>query len=183
MHLAMTVGGVRHVLQQRHGQLRSLLSQDPDAPRDFLFGHTVGQPAENVIHRDPHPTNARFTVPLVRLYRYPRVKRRHCVTALSRKWTNQALKAGHIDALDLAALHEVHNGSDLCGNRTQSRPMVARQYHYRQFAIREVLLVADVLVAGYQDFEPGLFGGFEKCSIFEVLPAQCASPGHIMSPK
>ena len=62
----------------------------------------------------------------------------------------------------------------------QSRPVIRRQDHNRQFAIREVLLVADVLVAGYQDFKPSLFGCIEQCPIFETLPAQFAGPGHIM---
>jgi hypothetical protein len=39
--------------------------------------------------------------------------------------------------------------------------VIRRQYHNRQFAIREVLLVGDVLVAGDQDIKPSLFGYIE----------------------
>src|ERR1039457_1852232 len=84
---------------------------------------------------------------------------------------------------DLAALHEVHDRGDPGGNRPQSRPMIRRQDHNRQFAIREALLVADVLVAGDQDIKPSLFGCIEQCSILKTLPAQFAGHRHLMAPK
>jgi hypothetical protein len=37
----------------------------------------MGQPAENVIHRDPHPANAGFPIPLVRFDSNARVDSRH----------------------------------------------------------------------------------------------------------
>ena len=35
--------------------------------QNLFFRHAMGQPAEDVIHRDPHPTNARFAVALISL--------------------------------------------------------------------------------------------------------------------
>jgi hypothetical protein len=96
---------------------------------------------------------------------------------------HQPLKGSHVNSADLAALHEVHQGSDPGGDRTQTGPVVRRQDHNRQFAICEVLLVADVLIAGYQDLKPRMFGGIKKRSIFETLPAQLAGPDNLMSPK
>ena len=61
--------------------------------------------------------------------------------------------------------------------------MVRRQDHDREFAILEVLLVAQVLIAGDQDVKPSLFGCIEKCSILETVPAQFVSHRHLMAPR
>jgi len=32
---------------------------------NFILGHSMGQPAQNLIDRNPHPANARLAVPLI----------------------------------------------------------------------------------------------------------------------
>lgn len=45
--------------------------------QNLLFRHTVGQPAENVIHCNSHPANAGSAVALASLNGYARVRGRH----------------------------------------------------------------------------------------------------------
>ena len=61
--------------------------------------------------------------------------------------------------------------------------MIRRQDHNRQFAMREVLSAADVLVAGDRDIKPSLFGCIEQCSIFETAPPHFACPRHLVPPE
>jgi len=45
--------------------------------KNLFFRHAMSQPAENIVHSDPHPANARLAVSLVRFYGDPRVLGRH----------------------------------------------------------------------------------------------------------
>ncbi len=77
---------------RRRTRLRSLLSRDQDAPREFPLGHTVRQPPKNVIHGDPHSANAGFPVPLISFDHDARVRvnRRHGINSLSRMFLIRA---------------------------------------------------------------------------------------------
>jgi len=71
------VGGIRHVCGESiHGGEVFFLEAWMFL-QNLPFRHTVGQPAENVIHSNPHPANAGSAVAFVSLERDARVRGRH----------------------------------------------------------------------------------------------------------
>jgi len=53
--------------------------------QNLLLGHAVRQPAENVIHRDPHTANAGLSVALIRFDRNSRVSGGYSNSIISHK--------------------------------------------------------------------------------------------------
>jgi hypothetical protein len=67
----MTIGHVGHLSRKRIDSREILLLKARMLIENLLLGHTVGEPAENVIYCDPHSSDARLTVSLIRFDRDP----------------------------------------------------------------------------------------------------------------
>ena len=64
---------------------------------------------------------------------------------------------------------------------TKRGPVIRRQDHYCNPAVREILLILSVLIASYKNLKAGLFGGIQQHAILKTLPTQFTSPGYVMS--
>jgi len=49
-----------------------------------------------------------------------------------------------------------------------------------QFTVRKILLMSDVLIAGEQKVEPGLFGCVQQRAVLQCLPSQFICPHDVM---
>ena len=75
---------------------------------------------------------------------------------------DSALERANVHAANLAALEELQHMSDLCGYWSNQGPSIRGENDNRYFAVREILLVRDILVAAYQNIETGGFSRGEQ---------------------
>ena len=75
--LSRTVGPISHVGRECIHGCEVLFLKAGMLIQNLFLGHAVRQPAENIIHRDPHPANARLSVALIRFNGNSRVCSRH----------------------------------------------------------------------------------------------------------
>lgn len=75
--LAVAVSRVRHLRRKRVNGCEVLLFETRMLTENLIFGHSVGEPSENIIDRDAHAADARLAVPLVGFDRNARVGGRH----------------------------------------------------------------------------------------------------------
>lgn len=69
---------------------------------------------------------------------------------------------------------------DKLNPRLNVRPLLLPEHNYRDRPVGEVLLIAHVLVRGYEHLEPGLFSCCQQFTVLEFVPALPKSRGHRM---
>lgn len=89
----------------------------------------------------------------------------------------------YFDSFHLAPLYEINGGGDSGGHWLQTRPVVCREDDNRDFAMREILLIADVLVARDQHVESGPLRLIQQRTVVQALPLQFAGTDYLVSPK
>jgi hypothetical protein len=75
--LAVAVGHIGHLCRKRVDRREVLFLEAGMFVENLFLSHTVREPAENVIYRDPHAANARLAVPFAGLDRDARMRGRH----------------------------------------------------------------------------------------------------------
>src|SRR4051794_872685 len=81
--LTVAVSTISNICREGIHGCEVLFLQTGMLVENLRFGHAVSQPAENIIHCDPHTADTWLTVPLVRLDGNPRVDSCHGITRLS----------------------------------------------------------------------------------------------------
>jgi hypothetical protein len=61
--------------------------------------------------------------------------------------------------------------------QAQDRPLRGAQHENGNRPACKILLVADILVGGQQQLEPGLFRCGESCAVAEPVPSHILRPG------
>jgi hypothetical protein len=68
----------------------------------------------------------------------------------------------------------IHRCHDVFSDKLDHRPLRMFEHYEGDFSRLQILLVTDVLVGRNDEFKTGLFGGFDQCAVFLVLPSHGA---------
>ena len=77
----------------------------------------------------------------------------------------------NIDLKIAAGYGCLDGGNDAGCDQLHHRPLRMLQHYQGQLAAFKILLMADIVVSGHHEVEPGSLGSFDQCAVGEFFPA------------